>query len=464
MRTLVCFMIMPFGTKPTGVEVGQGPVDVNFDALWSKALKPTVEKLGYKAVRADQETGSLIIMEMLRRLAYADLVVADVSIPNANVYYEIGVRHAAKDRNCVLIGADWSKPVFDLGQMRRIGYPLVEGAITDATAETIVNALTGEIRKVINGKSPVFEAVPDFPHIEGDEGWVKAFADEVKELSAWSERKSGISSIGDKDSRKHSALALRDEVRKQVAIADGVWLEMLPFLRDATSDWEVVLEWIAAMPDHLRTRAAVEEQRLLALAKLKTVELEERVGALKVLVDRYGRSSERLGLLGGRHKDLYDRACQALKESQDPAQKKKLEGRVAQHLDDAIDCYRQGMLCDLNDYYPSSNLPGLLKIRGEPGDDELARSAAGVTALACQRAKELGKKDPWLNPTLLVAAFQSGHVPLANNLLKQIRRDGAAAWQLDSVLRDLMRTVEHTQDGETRKSLQDIVDKLQLLN
>lgn len=463
MRTPICFMIMPFGTKPTGVEVGKGPVDVDFDALWNKALKPTVEKLGYRAVRADQETGSLIIIEMLRRLAYADLVVADVSIPNANVYYEIGVRHAARDRNCVLIGAEWSKPVFDLGQMRRVSYPLVEGAVTEASAAQIASVLTSDIRKMINGTSPVFEAVPAFPNVEGNEEWVKAFADEVKELSEWSERKAGISAISDKDVRKPRALELRDELLGQAAISDGVWLEMLPFLRDATSDWQVVLDWIAAMPDHLRARPAVEEQRLLAQAKLKTMDLEERVGALKSLVERYGPSSERLGLLGGRHKDLYDRVCKALRESQDPAEKKKLESRAAQHLDDAIDAYRAGMLCDLNDYYPASNLPGLLKIRGEPGDEELARSAAGVTALACQRAKALGKKDPWLNPTLLLAAFQAGHVPLAISLVKQIRRDGAAAWQLDSVLRDLARTVDHTEDAETQKGLRDIIDQLQLV-
>lgn len=464
MRTPVCFMIMPFSTKATGVEAGKGPVEVNFDALWSKALKPTVEKLGYKAVRADQETGSLIIIEMLRRLAYADLVIADVSIPNANVYYEIGVRHAARGRNCVLIGADWSKPVFDLGQMRRVSYPLVEGTVTDASAEKIASALATDIKKAINGTSPVFEAVPAFPDIDGDEGWVRAFADEVKELSAWSERKAGINAISEKEDRKRNALAFRDEVRAQPAIADGVWLEMLPFLRDATSDWEVVLEWIATMPDHLRARPAVEEQRLLAQAKLKTVELEERVGALQSLVDRFGPSSERLGLLGGRHKDLYDRASRALKESQDPAEKRKLQARATRHLEDAIDAYHRGMLCDLNDYYPSSNLPGLLRIRGEPGDDELARSAAGVTALACQRAKALGKKDPWLNPTLLVAAFQAGHVPLATALMKQVSRDGAAAWQLDSVLRDLIRTVDHTADADTKTRLQEIVEQLQQVN
>ena len=95
MAQQICFMVMPFGVKPTGLEPGTGPVKVDFDALWNKAFKPLIEQLGYTPFRADADTGALIIQEMIERLAYADIVVADVSIPNANVYYEIGVRHAA---------------------------------------------------------------------------------------------------------------------------------------------------------------------------------------------------------------------------------------------------------------------------------------------------------------------------------------------------------------------------------
>ena len=55
---------------------------------------------------------------MVERLAYADLVVADMSIPNGNVYYEVGIRHACRDRGCVIIAADWSSQLFDVDQMQ----------------------------------------------------------------------------------------------------------------------------------------------------------------------------------------------------------------------------------------------------------------------------------------------------------------------------------------------------------
>ena len=93
----LCFMVMPFGIKATGLGPNDdGPATVDFDALWEKVFSPIIDAQGYTPVRADQDAGALIIVEMIQRLAMSDLVVADISIPNANVYYEIGVRHAAQ--------------------------------------------------------------------------------------------------------------------------------------------------------------------------------------------------------------------------------------------------------------------------------------------------------------------------------------------------------------------------------
>ena len=121
----ICFMIMPYGVKPTLQPArSEAPDKVDFDRLWAAAYRPAIEQLGYEAVRADQDLGALIITEMIERLAFSDLVLADVSIGNANVYYEIGVRHAASACGCVMLGADWAEPLFDLNQMRQLRLPL----------------------------------------------------------------------------------------------------------------------------------------------------------------------------------------------------------------------------------------------------------------------------------------------------------------------------------------------------
>ncbi|HBY26580.1 MAG TPA: DUF4071 domain-containing protein, partial [Bradyrhizobium sp.] len=63
-----------------------------------------------------------------------DLVLADMTIPNGNVYYEVGIRHASQKTGCVLLAADWSKQLFDVVQLRTVRYPLPEGEITPETA------------------------------------------------------------------------------------------------------------------------------------------------------------------------------------------------------------------------------------------------------------------------------------------------------------------------------------------
>jgi hypothetical protein len=129
----ICFMIMPYGAKPTQADPSVGVASIDFNALWDRAYAPVIKDLGYEPVRADQDTGAMIITQMIERLYFADLVLADMTIPNGNVYYEVGVRHAAKETGCVLLAAEWSKALFDVAQMRTLRYPLPEGAITDAT-------------------------------------------------------------------------------------------------------------------------------------------------------------------------------------------------------------------------------------------------------------------------------------------------------------------------------------------
>src|SRR6185369_16933504 len=143
-----------FGRKPSQADPGKGPAEIDCNALWDKAFFPLLTELGYQAIRADQETGALIVNQMLERLYFSDLVIADLTIPNGNVYYEIGIRHAAKRTGCVLVGADWSRQLFDVAQMRMLRYPLANGDIDADTARAIQDALRPAIQAMSNGTSP----------------------------------------------------------------------------------------------------------------------------------------------------------------------------------------------------------------------------------------------------------------------------------------------------------------------
>ena len=88
---------MPFGIKPLERRAATAPLDVeiDFDAVYNNLLEPALRLAGCEPCRADSDTAAGDIRtDMFFELVTADLVVADTSIPNPNVYYELGVRHA----------------------------------------------------------------------------------------------------------------------------------------------------------------------------------------------------------------------------------------------------------------------------------------------------------------------------------------------------------------------------------
>jgi tetratricopeptide (TPR) repeat protein len=438
-------MIMPYGTKPTQQPAGGGAPDkVDFDVLWDTALRPGIEAAGYDPVRADQDIGASIIKEMIERLAGSDLVVADLSIPNGNVYYEIGVRHAAVQRGCVLVSAAWATPLFDVAQMRQIRYPLPAEKIDDVSAAEVKRLLQNGIPQLAQGDSPVWEALPGYPPI--DRNRASSFRDALRELSAFQASVTAARVSGTKEDRRTRALALRDQYAGTGPLQSIVALDLLYLLRDC-ADWQTLLDFIdtGLQPRSLAELSVVREQRALALSKLGRH--EEAIGLLQELVKETD-TSERRGLLGGRYKALYEAAT-------DPSAK-------ARYLDSAIEEYERGMRLDLNDYYPSSNLPSLYLTRNDDGDTDLAAVAGAVTMVACQRAEARNADDPWLKPTLIVAAFNAGDVATARALAKRIRREGAVDWQLGTALVDMQRALGF-HDGAVNDGLSAILADLRSL-
>ena len=45
----------------------------------------------------DSSAREIFVLDMFQLLLTADLVVADISIHNANVFYELGMRHALRE-------------------------------------------------------------------------------------------------------------------------------------------------------------------------------------------------------------------------------------------------------------------------------------------------------------------------------------------------------------------------------
>ncbi len=445
----VCFMVMPFGTKAVVPRPDKAPETIDFDALWLKALAPLIEELGYEPVRADQDTGASIILEMLERLYFSDLVVADMTIPNGNVYYEVGIRHACKRTGCLLISADWTQALFDTNQMRRLVYPLADGSIPDDAAEAIKAALRQGAAALADGASPMYQTIPGFPDpAQIDPNRASAIRTQLDALSAFQTRVRAVRLTRDATQRKQQALALLNDYPATGAMPQGAAVEVAMLLRDCVG-WQDAIDYIDALPQPLREQDALQEQRCLALSK--TGDHLQAIGALEALIERRGDSSERQGLIGGRYKKL---AAEALRAGDTAAHQ--------DHLEQAIRHYERGMQLDLNDYYPSCNLPRLYKERNEDGDADRAAVAAQVAMMACERARSRRAQDEWLNPTLLGLAFDAGDVAKARALVKEVRQK-PADWKLDTTLADLARSVAQVADAQQQAALAAMLAELKTL-
>jgi hypothetical protein len=442
----ICFMVMPFGVKAVEPRIEGAPDKIDFDALWNKAYLPVLQELGYEPVRADQDTGASIILEMLERLFFSDIVVADMSLPNGNVYYEVGIRHASRATGCVLVSADWVRPLFDVNQMRRLTFPLPEGVITDESAERIRNAFRTGAGALADGTSPMYAHIPGFPDpARVDPQRAQTIRTQLDAIAAFQSRVREARLVSDKAKKKALAVALRDEHPASRPMSQAVALEVVSLLKDCVG-WDEMIDYIDALPPSIHALDVVQEQR--SLGQSKSGNHERAIAALEDLIRRRGDSSERRGLLGGRYKKLSDAARAAGDDA-----------RARDYLDQAIEQYDRGMRLDLNDFYPSSNLPFLYRQRGAEGDDRRATLSAQVSMLACERAAQ----NEWSKPTLLTLAFFDRDVERAKALAREVRRAGPQAWKLDTTIDTLERSVGQTTDRETRQALEAILMDLRSL-
>ena len=114
-----CFVVMPFGIKthPITKEL------IDFDAIYHTFLKPLADKLKLSCTRSDEVTeAGLIHRDMVDRLLKSDVVIVDITTLNANVLYELGIRHTAKRSGTVILRQEGDPIPFNINGMRVISY------------------------------------------------------------------------------------------------------------------------------------------------------------------------------------------------------------------------------------------------------------------------------------------------------------------------------------------------------
>lgn len=152
-----CFVIMPI-SNTEGYENG------HFAKVYNDIIKPAVENVGYKSIRADEVVSSnLIQLDIVDRLISAPLAICDISSRNPNVFYELGLRHAF-NKPVVLMKDNITPNTFDISSFRYIEYTKEMG-YRDVTS--VIKQLKEAILSTVNdwnagkGVNSIIKLLPD---------------------------------------------------------------------------------------------------------------------------------------------------------------------------------------------------------------------------------------------------------------------------------------------------------------
>lgn len=93
-----------------------------YDSLYSEVIKPVAEAMGLEAHRADDVyKPGIILQDIIRGILEADVVIAEITPVNANVFYELGYAHAL-DKPTILLAERGREMPFDIRSYRCIFY------------------------------------------------------------------------------------------------------------------------------------------------------------------------------------------------------------------------------------------------------------------------------------------------------------------------------------------------------
>jgi tetratricopeptide (TPR) repeat protein len=409
----LCFVLMPFGKKQNAT----GGI-IDFDAVYAKLIAPAIQSAGMEPLRADEEVaGGVIHKPMFERLILCDFAIADLTTANANVFYELGLRHAVRPASTILIFArNAGQLPFDVAPLRAIPYTLDrDGTPGDAAAES--DAIARRLKENLKGgaiDSPVFQLVEgccQIQHLKTD-----VFRDRVEysmqvksKLAA--ARRTGIEAVR----------AVEKDIEPIASAEAGVVLDLFLSYR-AVKAWEDMIALTRKMSPALANTVLVQEQ--LGLALNRGGRDDEAEKTLLDLVSQRGPSSETYGLLGRVYKDRWEKAE---KEANGPL--------AAGMLKKAIDAYRKGFEADWRDAYPGVNAVTLMELKDPPDPERL--NLLPVVRYAVERKIAAGRPDYWDHATRLELAVLAKQESEANEALAEALASVREAWEPETTQRNL---------------------------
>lgn len=151
-----CFVIIGYGKKTSYID---GKVRVlDLDETYSILIKPVFDDLNIDCYRAiDKNISGSIDKQMLQEIKNADIALADISTLNANVMWELGVRHALRPHHTIMIceKEQMSKIPFDINSFVIHQYTHSEEGIPYKEVDRFRKYLKVSVEKILKQNPPV---------------------------------------------------------------------------------------------------------------------------------------------------------------------------------------------------------------------------------------------------------------------------------------------------------------------
>lgn len=395
------FVAMPFGRKP-----GPEGTEVDFNRVYDELIEPAILAAGLSAFRADKEqSGGSILADMFQELLIADLVVADLSIPNPNVWYEVGVRHALRARGVVLLFGGKAPTAFDLYTERKLRYGLAGDGPDPATLKADVDALAAMIRATMGAWhqekiSPVYYHLPQLQEPD----WKTLRVGKVQRFWEQHEAWEGRIELARRNGRIGDLLVLADEAPVAAFRAEA-WIRAGVALRKA-GQFRLALETLAkglqVEPGHLvaRRETGLCLQRL-ALAGEPGHSPDRARQHYEALLKDHPRDVETWALLGRIDKDAWVAAWR--RPGSDAATRIDDAAYEDALLKAAEQSYRRAFRADPGHYFSGINALTLLHLAAHLkrplADEHTCGVLAGAVRFAAENEDEESQRF-WAAATL----------------------------------------------------------------
>jgi hypothetical protein len=261
-----CFFIAPIGAADSDIRKRSNGVR---DFI----VKPAAQELGLTTLRADDlDKPGQITLQVIEHVLRAKAAVADLTGANANVYYELAVRHTAKLPVVLIAEQDEiSKLPFDISQMRVIGFDHKDLASAAAAQEQIKAHMLEGVGGAVD--SPIATAI-NLEALEQGNSAEKAIAELVTRVDGLTTVMRQVVDESQTDRRRLEALLfdLRDDARFVPATGDAVGV--------TTGRWQTPAE--AANRNPTQQEMQYLDQRLHALGL--TYKFEDHEDGLHLVV------------------------------------------------------------------------------------------------------------------------------------------------------------------------------------